>query len=448
MTNVQLPDPDDDAKTLEDYVSSLFRCAGYFVETNIVDRAQSEAGTKEVLELDSIATSYPDTGASESIIAEVKSGGWGFPDIFKVAGWNQYLGIKRGAFFVSKCDMQNLPTYQERAKRVGVAVVHLADFERPQAVFEAAGFGKVTHLELLRLWRWAAWIEREILARLSAAKKDAKNVTPEMSGPAEVVGYHKVLNDEIFFTRDVRMRVRKLYNAYKEHPKLSKAVAHEINTREWKSSSEIPEKCRVFDDSLYKGTHFPVQAAFYTEHRGRLAVLKAAIDYLLLRDAGAFKGDEEKGISDPFGEGIVESLFQSVPQSFHEGLNELQKGKTWRRYALLWQNFLWLFGGFYLEDRKTDEFALLGEVSDVPVSEVEAALGACGSFFNITLSKFGPDSKTVGVKMFPHVFRGLGAFLRLKQYQKKNYDEFCYSWPTRDDLIGWHNSMVHFLVKK
>src|SRR5690242_19722425 len=96
MAQIALPRVPGSGPQLEDYVAGMFQAAGYFVEKNIRQR-----DVTDVLELDAVATSY-DGALPESVLAEAKGGRWGFPDIFKVAGWMAYLGIDRGGFFVKE----------------------------------------------------------------------------------------------------------------------------------------------------------------------------------------------------------------------------------------------------------------------------------------------------------------------------------------------------------
>jgi propanediol utilization protein len=35
-------------------------------------------------------------------LIEVKSGNWGFPDIFKLRGWMDYLNINKGVFIAKR----------------------------------------------------------------------------------------------------------------------------------------------------------------------------------------------------------------------------------------------------------------------------------------------------------------------------------------------------------
>ena len=83
-------------KELEDFVAALFQTSEFFVEKNIQE--------EKVLELDAVVTVY-DGGKPEPFLVEVKSGDWGYRDIFKVLGWMTYLGLPRGVFVVRDPDL-------------------------------------------------------------------------------------------------------------------------------------------------------------------------------------------------------------------------------------------------------------------------------------------------------------------------------------------------------
>jgi hypothetical protein len=91
---VKLP-TDPKNKELEEYVTAYFQAVGYYTERNITERE-----TTEVLELDSILYDYSEP-VPKTILVEIKSGGWGFPEIFKVLGWKHYLSIEKALFVTS-----------------------------------------------------------------------------------------------------------------------------------------------------------------------------------------------------------------------------------------------------------------------------------------------------------------------------------------------------------
>ena len=186
-----------------------------------------------------------------------------------------------------------------------------------------------------------------------------------------------------------------------------------------------------------------LQACFYLEHRARLSILKAAIDYVCLKEAGLLRPRPPAEEID-----YEQLLFEILPASFHAGLNQLKTEPYFRRYALFWQVFLWGFGGFYLRDRKGVEFEWLAEQTGVPVEEIPRALRAFDILFPTAdswVTEAGPSQCTI-VKMVPLAFRGLGAYHRLRRYKLKQYKDFNYKDYTINDLVKWNNAAVALLT--
>jgi hypothetical protein len=210
---VTLEDIPGKAVELEEYVAALFQASKHFVEKQVVEREPKA----EILELDAVATSY-ETGSPESVLVEAKSGDWGFADAFKVRGWMQYLGIPKGALFASK----ELPTkdaafFAGKCSTFDVKFVHLGDFKESIERFEAAGYPKVSDPFCVELWRLSYWAERETIAGLRLHAK----TNPTLKGSAAALEYLHLVNNGIFFTPDIRKRLRELYEAYQSHPKLA-----------------------------------------------------------------------------------------------------------------------------------------------------------------------------------------------------------------------------------
>lgn len=95
MGRIEIPNIPSQPVEVEDCVSALFNAGGYHVERHIRHR-----DLEEVLELDAVATDYS-TSPPTRVLVESKSGGWGYPDLFKVLGWMKYLGFERGVFMVT-----------------------------------------------------------------------------------------------------------------------------------------------------------------------------------------------------------------------------------------------------------------------------------------------------------------------------------------------------------
>src|ERR1700680_1104697 len=115
---IELPAHPKD-KEFEEYIAAYLQCAGFYIERNIVER-----DVKEVLELDIITTDYGQCPPSMRLV-EIKSGGWGFPEVFKVYGWLKYLEIERGALVVK--DAKETPEaqkfYADKANTLNIDLV-------------------------------------------------------------------------------------------------------------------------------------------------------------------------------------------------------------------------------------------------------------------------------------------------------------------------------------
>jgi len=420
MVHIALAESPGSGRELEDYVAGLFQAAGYFVERGIHERAFTD-----VLELDVVATRY-DGATPTSVLVEAKGGHWGFPDLFKVVGWMRYLGIEHGGFFIARDNTpRDVPRVHDKVAPLGISLVDLADFRDSHRRFEAGGFGSINDLFLPDLWRYSFWVERTLLDRLRGLKR----ASPRMAGPAAALGYHDLIHDHVFFIKERSERLALLYKAYRDHPKLSLALAGEIAGAPFKPSSPPPHSS-ILAEALREGKHAPVQASFYIEHRGRLSILKAAIDLFC----------HEGQATSP-----------TLPATFRDGLRLLRTRPSFRRYALLWQVFLWGFGGFYLADRAEQEFTWLAEQTGVPVAEIPTALRAFDDLFPMNGSSWLVPlrgTSVVAAKMVPNAFRGIGAMQRLKRYGARHYRDLGYRNTTSRQLVDWHNSTVGLLAEK
>jgi len=422
MATASLAEAPKSAAELEEYVAALFHAGGYFVEKNITERDFTE-----ILELDAVATHYEDS-LPVSVMAEAKSGRWGFSDIFKVVGWMRYLDIVRGGFFVAKVPTGfDIAAAQTKLAPLGVALVDLGDFAKAREAFGAAGFLVVKDDLLVTIWRFSCWAERRLIEVLRSSAKSSG-----LKGPRVAFEYHRLVNDGIFFVKDIQDRLAALYQAYQGHPKLSLGVAEELDGQAFDPDMPQPDNPKLREALLF-GEHKILQSCFYVEHRARLAILKAAVDYVCMTEGGQVPG----------------KLRAALPATFRDGVDQLRKDRAFRRYALFWQVFLWGHGGFYLKDRQAAEFQWLQEQTGVPEDEIPNALQAFDVLFPIDggwLTQLGAASQCVIVKMMPAPLRGIGAYHRLRRYGVKDYHELGYGDYTERDLTRWQNRLVDLLA--
>lgn len=420
---VELSDFPETGEELEDYVAALFLAAGHFVEKNITEQ--------NVLELDIVATDY-EQDPPRVILSEAKSGHWGYGELFKVVGWMRYLKITEGAFFCQGADGKNLDHVAGVFEPMDVALVDLGDFADPVGTFTAAGLPLIEHPDEITHWRWVHHTERLLTARLISMAKDS-----DAEGPRAVLTYHRLVNDGIFFEPTIASRLQALYAAYQSHPRLTLSCAREMDGHAFDPEVLPGSASDRITEALRLGDHLLLQAAFYAEHRAKLAILKAAIDM-----ACRLPKVVAKLVGPGFKMGVP-----LLPESFVEGLAWLTSQPTYKQYARLWQTFLWSWGGFYLEDREEQEFAWLSAHSGVPENEIGTALDAFDQFFPA-----GPSWITTAgmthcriVKMVPVMFRGLGAYHRMLAYGVETYQALGYADYTGSDMARWHNRLVALL---
>ena len=120
-------------------------------------------------------------------------------------------------------------------------------------------------------------------------------------------------------------------------------------------------------------------------------------------------------------------------------------------YPYFWQVFIFLFGGFILEDKKKEEYQLLSEISGIPEKEIDNAF----SVFDILFPIEGGWMKKVNLtsikllKFMPSPFCGIGVNLRKDIYcKRKTLDElkeiFAEGY-TFNDMIRYNNLAYEYL---
>lgn len=415
---------------LEEFVSALFQCSGCYTERQITERAE-----EQVLELDVVATDYRKLHPAPLLI-EVKSGGWGFPEIFKVRGWMDYLAMDAGAFIVSNVpEDKNFEFYQEKASQIGIKLVGISDFGKPEAVLAEVGLPVVKDDLMFEIWRYAYWIERRVVDVLRAQKKSI----PGASGPREAMVYLGLVNDGLFFISSLWSRINALYEAYQQHPRLTLSAAWEMAGNPYDPAD--PKNCRHIGEALYRCEHKLLQGCMYVEHRARLAILRTAVDYLHALGEGA---------SAPGAADLDQWALAALPDTFTQGLQWLKTCNNYWLYPYLWQTFLWAWGGFLLTDREKEELSLLSEHTGVPVDEMPTALDAFDKFFPSPGGWFADVRNTNLriVKMVPCYFQGLGAYLRLKRYSVEDYSTLGNNSLAETVLLDRLNSAVSLLDSK
>jgi hypothetical protein len=241
-----------DGKEFEEYVSAYLQCGPVYIERNIVEREE-----QEVLELDIIGTDYSKAPPHVRLF-EIKSGSWGFADIFKIYGWLNYLGITDGAF-VLKQSKNSVEYYRKKVKQLGIELLVLADLVDTASVL-APLIGKHTpDGDDIVCWRFSYWIERNLLRLLNQKKRS----TTSMECYRTMEDYIYVVNSGSFFTESAVERAEELYRVFKDSPLLSAKCAREIKGGAFSEDTKnIPSD--LFDDTFYKCKYTDFRTALYT----------------------------------------------------------------------------------------------------------------------------------------------------------------------------------------
>jgi len=434
MTSISLPKLPK-GKEFEEYISAFFHSSGnYYIERNIKERE-----VEEVLELDIVATDYSSSPPEIKLI-EVKSGEWGFPDLFKVRGWMDYLNISKGVFVASKKEKNDIDFFKEKSKRLNIDLVVIPNLsETKEALSEHINNETIEKIDI-STWRFSYWVERNLLKRLKYKKKSH----PDKKCFKALEDYYFKVNSGIFFTENIVQKVDTLYSAFQKFPRISAKCGNELIGNAFDNDyNTLPQQ--IYEDTYHKCNYNEIQISTFIEHRARLAILKNAIDYILYKDAGIKDKTENKKILGDI------TLMDLLPPLFKESLEVISKHKYFHKYPIFWQWFLWLFGGFILKDYEGKEYEILSKKTGIPIEEIPNALESYQILFPQEDGWFMdlPNSNIKVMKMFSVPFMGIGVNYRRLLYTEsgKFKDLRLTGERTLKDLIKWNNLTVKVLKR-
>ena len=165
MATIRLPDLPK-GKEFEEFLAAYFQVHGLYVERNIIDRQE-----EDVLEFDAITTAYESkTAPPVNKLLEMKSGDWGFGDIFKIRGWLDYANIPSGALLVHKT-RPSIDFYQEISKGLDISIVTIDDLTKAaDCLAEMVAPDRMDQKDIVN-WRFSYWVERNLQRLLTNKKK-------------------------------------------------------------------------------------------------------------------------------------------------------------------------------------------------------------------------------------------------------------------------------------
>lgn len=413
-------------RELEDFVAASYQCNQHFVEKSIEEQ--------NILELDIVVTDYS-PGTPTSSMIEVKGKQARFTDLFKVLGWMRYLNIESAKFVSTKPPgNSSVDLVNEKFKPLGLELIVLSDVEDVPGSLTLLGASKVNELDH-EIWRFSFWIERRYVQLLH----NIVHSEPNCEGAAATLDYYNLINSGIFFSQSPIERVSRLYEAFKEHPQLTGGVAAELDGLPF-DPTLAPDSSPTLKAALYDGKHPLVHASMFVEHRARLSILKAAVDYLLELKENASGFDSKAK---------AELELEGLPASFVEALSELESLPEFWLYPVFWQVFLWGWGGLLVKDLgKADLGGLMNE-SGLSETSLRSAFRAFDLLFPLEHTSWIREMSSAAYKfviMVPWGFQAMGALRRLTRSGKKSYSELGLSGQyTTNDLVRRHNAGVALL---
>jgi len=422
-------------KDYEEYICAFLQSGGLYVEKSIIHRE-----VEEILELDIIINDFREDGVSKYLI-EIKSGGWGFSDIFKVKGWLVYLKMEKGVFIV-KTIKDNFDYFQGKATDLNIDLINNSDLSKTYYSLEKYLNQKAEKKEIETL-RFSYLLERKLLKQIKRLKKDFPNV----QGYKNLDDYFFKINSGSFFSSNPVSRIKKLFEIYIKYKNLTAKICFEQENGEYNDSVEELSQAG-FASLFYKVENSPLQISLYIEHLARLTILKSCTEHLLREHKNVFGLDS-----------FMESIdYLHIPQTIKSGLESIVTDKYFHRYPIFWQFFTYVMGGFILTDLQKEEYQYISDNTGIPVEEIPNAFDSFNKLFprNDGWMFDIPNSNIKWHRIFPIAMSGVGAnHRRFLHLSGKNADEQTYEElekllsgrMTIADLKKWHNLSYDILKK-
>lgn len=418
-------------KEYEDFIAAILQSCGYYLERGIIHRIK-----QDVLELDIVSSKFSRENV-ERTISEIKSGGWGLPDIFKVRGWMDYLNLGKASFIVQQPN-QTMEASKSIASKINVMLINNQDLDCSE-LFSAYSIEKEEIAdEIVESYRYAFALESKMILYLhSRVKSDSKKIGFQM-----LEKYLFEINSNSFFVDAPVDRIKKLFEAYVENKNITARIAEEIESGSYPDSGDgLVINKNQFNKLFYEAKDKSIlYVALYAELLARIAILKSCIEDILIGKPESFL-DRLKHFT--------------LPANIRDGLQELQKEPYSYLYPYFWQVFVYLFGGFILNDKKDIEYKLLSSITKIPVEAIPSAFNAFDKLFPLGEGKSWiiqqPHTQISVMQFFPLPLSGIGANFRRISYKKANDDSYenlskqLTTGYTINDIIKWNNLAYNFL---
>ena len=437
---IHLPDLPQD-EYYEDLVAALLCAGGYYIEKRIDLREPTN-----VLELDVVTSKYyPDH--VDKTLSEIKSAGWGFPDVFKVRGWLDFLSLPKASFVCLNSNKSDFAQIQQVAKKLNIDLLEIVIQDK-----------KIDEDNLLQAYNIVV-TDRKLYDCAASSIRFAlccerimvnKYYKPLVKDPKALHSYIcandflYMVCEHSFFQNNVYERIKEVFDAFIKY----KNLTARMDTERINGSYPDPDDATLSKDSFSKlfykclAEKNPLHIALYAELMCRITMLQLSVEE-------SYRDKEMKGIMR-----TIERL--GIPNNIKDGIIALQSNhKYYYLYPHFWQIFIYVFGGFILDEKKEQEYEMLSKLTGIPIDEIPNTLMAFDILFPIDGSSWlftNTYSNITILRFMPLQLSGVGANFRRIIYgaddEHLSYDDLGKQFASKytlSDLIKYNNLLIEYL---
>jgi len=417
----------------EDYIAAFLQAGGLYVERKVIHRE-----IEELLELDIITTDFQKNSVKKKLI-EIKSGNWGFDEIFKIKGWLFYLNYEKGCFIVQK-SRPSISYFKDKAQELNIDLIDNSELTNTKDALKHLLLIEPDEHEIETI-RFSFLLERKLLKKLKKLKNDCYKKKCSIKSFQALDDYFFKINSGSFFSRDPIRRIKQLFDYYLKYKNITAKICNELGGGYFDDEiTDLSENC--YKELFYQAKESILQISLYVEHIARVTILKSVIEHLVNKLNGVYT--TQSFIT------VLQEL--SLPQTIQSGLNDIFQDEYFYLYPRFWQFFTYVFGGFILTDLRDQEYEILSHKTGIPVNEIPKAFDAFNKLFPHSggwFYKF-PTSEIEWHNFFPIALCGIGANYRRMVYADDgNYESLekkITGKMTMADLIKWNN-LVYRIIK-
>ena len=432
---IHLPDLPQD-EYYEDLVAALLCAGGYYIEKRIDLREPTN-----VLELDVVTSKYyPDY--VDKTLSEIKSAGWGFPDVFKVRGWLDFLSLPKASFVCLNSNKSDFAQIQQVAKKLKIDLLKIVikdnkiDKDNLLQAYNIVVTDRKLYDCAASSIRFALCCERIMVNKYyKPLVKDPKALHSYICAN----DFLYMVCEHSFFQNNVYERIKEVFDAFIKY----KNLTARMDTERINGSYPDPDDATLSKDSFSKlfykclAEKNPLHIALYAELMCRITMLQLSVEE-------SYRDKEMKAIK-----------LLGLPNNIKDGIIALQSNhKYYYLYPHFWQIFIYVFGGFILEEKKEQEYKMLSELTRIPVDEIPNALMAFDTLFPIEGSSWllTTNSNITILRFMPLQLSGVGANFRRIIYgaddKHLSYEDLGKQFKSKYtliDLIKYNNLLVEYL---